>query len=57
MRSYVEHALQDGSDSNAIAYVGIKGDDNKQYFGIGIDPDIIRASIDALVAAMNRSME
>lgn len=54
---YEEHALEDGSDSSAIAYVGIKGEDNKLYFGIGIDPDIIRASIDALVAAMNRSME
>ena len=54
---YEEHALQDGSDSNAIAYVGIRGEDKKHYFGIGIDPDIIRASIDALVAAMNRSME
>ncbi len=54
---YEEHALRDGSDSSAIAYVGIKGDDGKLYFGIGIDPDIIRASIDALVTAMNRSME
>ncbi len=54
---YEEHALKDGSDSSAIAYVGIKGDDGKSYFGVGIDPDIIRASIDALVSAMNRSME
>lgn len=54
---YEEHALQDGSDSSAIAYVGIRGEDGKNYFGIGIDPDIIRASIDALVSAMNRSME
>ena len=54
---YEEHALKDGSDSSAIAYVGIKGDDGKSYFGVGIDLDIIRASIDALVSAMNRSME
>ncbi len=54
---YEEHALEDGSDSNAIAYVGIKGEDNQLYFGIGIDPDILRASIDALVTAMNRSIE
>jgi len=54
---YEEHALQDGSDSNAIAYVGIKGEDGGLYFGIGIDPDIIHASIDALVTAMNRSLE
>ncbi|MCI9124809.1 MAG: 2-isopropylmalate synthase [Eubacterium sp.] len=54
---YEEHALEDGSDSSAIAYVGIKGEDQKLYFGIGIDPDILRASIDALVTAMNRSLE
>ena len=54
---YEEHALTDGSDSSAIAYVGIQGADGQQYFGIGIDPDIIRASIDALISAMNRSLE
>ena len=54
---YEEHALQDGSDSSAIAYVGIEGGDGRNYFGIGVDPDIIRASIDALVSAMNRSMQ
>ena len=53
---YEEHSLKQGSDSSAIAYVGIKGDDGKEYFGIGIDHDIIRASIDAVESAMNRSM-
>lgn len=54
---YEEHSLKKGSDSSAIAYVGITGDDGKNYFGIGIDHDIIRASIDALESAMNRSLE
>ncbi len=54
---YEEHAMNDGSDSSAIAYVGIQGRDGSQYFGIGIDPDIIRASIDALISAMNRCLE
>ena len=54
---YEEHAMQHGSNSDAIAYVGIEAEDGKQYFGIGIDGDIIRASIDALISAMNRSME
>ena len=44
---YEEHSLKKGSDSSAIAYVGITGEDGKNYFGIGIDHDIIRASIDA----------
>ncbi|MDD5828159.1 MAG: 2-isopropylmalate synthase, partial [Lachnospira sp.] len=50
---YEEHALKQGSDSSAIAYVGIADDNGKEYFGIGIDHDIIRASIDALESAMN----
>ena len=54
---YEEHALKQGSDSSAIAYVGIADDNGKEYFGIGIDHDIIRASIDALESAMNRSLE
>jgi 2-isopropylmalate synthase len=52
---YEEHALKDGSDSSAIAYVGIQGGE-LGYYGIGIDHDIIRASIDALESAMNRSL-
>ena len=52
---YEEHALRDGSASSAIAYVGIECG-AKGCFGIGIDHDIIRASIDALESAMNRSM-
>ncbi len=54
---YEEHALKQGSDSSAIAYVGIADDNGIEYFGIGIDHDIIRASIDALESAMNRSLE
>lgn len=55
---YEEHTLNNkGSESSAIAYVGITGDNGKDYFGIGVDHDIIRASIDALESAMNRSLE
>ena len=54
---YEEHTLNNkGSESSAIAYVGITGEDGKNYFGAGIDHDIIRASIDAMESAMNRSL-
>ena len=43
--------------NHAIAYVGIVSDDGKEYYGAGVDHDIIRASIDALESAMNRSLE
>ena len=50
---YQEHALELSSSSKAIAYVGIKKPDGTMAWGAGVDPDIIRASIDALVTAIN----
>ena len=53
LSTYEEHALSHGSSSKAIAYVGITCD-NKNYWGVGMDEDIIRASIHALVVAVNK---
>ena len=50
---YQEHALERSSSSKAIAYVGIKKPDGTMAWGAGVDTDIIRASIDALVTAIN----
>ena len=50
---YQEHALERSSSSKAIAYVGIKKPDGTMAWGAGVDPDIIRASIDALVTEIN----
>ena len=50
---YQEHALERSSSSKAIAQVGIKKPDGTMAWGAGVDPDIIRASIDALVTAIN----
>lgn len=51
--TYQEHALTQSSSSKAIAYVGIRKPDGSLAWGAGVDPDIIRASIDALVVAVN----
>lgn len=50
---YEEHALSRGSSSKAMAYVGILCN-GASYFGAGIDEDIIKASIHALVVAVNK---
>ena len=50
---YEEHALSRGSSSKAMAFVGISCD-GKRYWGAGIDEDIIKASIQALVVAVNK---
>lgn len=50
---YEEHSLSKGSSSKAVAYVGIlcKG---RMFWGVGIDADIIRASVEALTVAVNK---
>lgn len=53
---YEEHALTSGSTSKACAYIGLKEGD-ELIWGVGIDEDIIKASINALVSAVNRLLE
>ena len=56
LSTYEEHALSHGSSSKAMAYVGITHD-GKNYWGAGMDEDIIKASIHALVVAVNKLPE
>ena len=51
--TYEEHALEQSSSSRAIAYVGIRDKNGKIHWGAGLDVDIIKASIDALLTAIN----
>lgn len=50
---YEEHAVSKGSSSRAAAYVGILCE-GKMYWGVGLDEDIIKSSIAALVSAGNK---
>lgn len=50
---YQEHALEHGSDSQAIAYVGIQYGEGNMAWGVGTDADIIKSSVNALVTAIN----
>lgn len=52
--TYTEHALSTGSSSRAVTYVGITFPDGKISWGAGVNDDIIAASINALVSAINR---
>ena len=53
---YEEHSLTKGSSSKAVAYVGVICN-KKKYWGVGIDADIIKASVEALVVAVNKIEE
>ncbi len=51
---YAEHALSEGGDATAAAYVEcLVGDD--VLWGVGIDPSITTASLKAIVSAVNRA--
>jgi len=52
--TYSEHALSADSHSKAAAYVCIEDRDGNQFWGVGIHEDIILASVNALVSALNR---
>ena len=53
LSTYQVHALENSSSARAIAYVGIKKPDGSMAWGAGVHEDIIRASVDALVTAIN----
>ena len=52
---YVEHALSEGGDAVAAAYVELNVN-GKRLWGVGIDPDISTASLKAVVSAVNRAV-
>ena len=55
--TYEEHALTQGSSSQAITYMSITLASGKKVWGAGIHDDIIASSINALFSAVNRSLE
>jgi 2-isopropylmalate synthase len=50
---YAEHALGEGADARAAAYVEAKVG-GKTRWGVGVDANIVTASIRAVVSAVNR---
>ncbi|KQV38261.1 MULTISPECIES: 2-isopropylmalate synthase [unclassified Rhizobium] len=53
---YSEHSLQHGSNAAAIAYVEMEHPGGK-LFGVGINTNIVAASLEAIVSAANRVLE
>ena len=54
---YSEHALSSGGDAMAAAYVETEvgtGEDAHVYWGAGMNPSIVTASLSAVVSAINR---
>jgi 2-isopropylmalate synthase len=52
---YTEHAMSAGGDATAAAFLECAVGD-RVLWGVGIDPNIVRASLKAVVSAVNRSV-
>jgi 2-isopropylmalate synthase len=55
LTDFHEHAIGQGVDTEAVAYVQIQLDSGKQYWGAGVHTNIDLAGTRALVNAFNRS--
>jgi 2-isopropylmalate synthase len=51
---YAEHALSAGDDARAAAYIECSIGD-QVYWGVGVDPSIVTASLRAVASAVNRA--
>jgi len=52
---YHEHALGSGADARAIAYLELRVDEQQTLFGVGIDANIVAASLKAVASALTRA--
>jgi 2-isopropylmalate synthase len=51
---YSEHALGQGADAQAVAYVECRTSEGRTVFGVGLDTDIATASVRAVLSAAKR---
>ena len=51
---YHEHAIGAGADAQAASYVELRLDKGRPVHGCGMSPDIVTASLKAIVSALNR---
>lgn len=54
---YHEHAAGAGANATAVCYVEIAMDGaSASWFGVGMDPNIVTASLNAVISALNRAL-
>ncbi|MCC5948519.1 MAG: 2-isopropylmalate synthase [Nitriliruptoraceae bacterium] len=54
VHDYAEHAMSSGRDATAAAYIECEIGD-QVLWGVGIDPNIVAASLKAIISAVNRA--
>jgi 2-isopropylmalate synthase len=52
---YHEHAVGAGADAQAVAYLEMRIDESQTLFGVGIDANIVSASLKAILSGLRRA--
>ena len=52
---YHEHAVGEGAHAQAVAYLELRIDDEQTLFGVGMDANILTASLRAIVSGIERA--
>ncbi len=55
VRSYEERSMSTGGEASACAFMEIAGGSGGECYGVGIDANIVTASLKALISGINRS--
>jgi 2-isopropylmalate synthase len=56
IQEYNEHALQEGSDAEAVSYIQVNIN-AQTYYGVAIHEDTVTASLNAILSAINQYMQ
>lgn len=51
---YTEHAIGEGANAKAIAYVELRIDESQVCYGVGVDANIVSASLRAIISGVQR---
>jgi 2-isopropylmalate synthase len=54
--NYHEHGVGAGEDANAVAYVQLRVAGQHTVYGVGVDPNIVTATLRAVLSAVNRAI-
>ena len=52
---YKEHAIKQGSDSQAVAYIHLRDENGADWFGVGMSHNINLAPLKGILSAINRA--
>jgi 2-isopropylmalate synthase len=56
VQNYHEHATGSGEDATAVSYVQLRVGQDVAVFGVGLDPNIVTATLKAVVSAVDRAI-